>query len=365
MTDEKTDKLWGNSLIYLKGEKWRQIRPTLSPLFTGSKMRQMFELVTDCTDDIIKHFLKRIENGQRINVEMKDFYSRYTNDIFATCSFGLKINSFADPDNEFFVNGIKFFDFTGVKTMCRIILVNKLPALARMLNMTFSEGLMEDTFRHTILDTMQMRKHNNIYRPDMIDILMKIRDGTLIRKSGDEKFNDNHEFAAAEESEIGKMTVNRILNDDEIVGCCFSFFLGGFETSSNLLTFASYELMVNTDIQQKLYDEIIETEATLDGKRITYDILQKMKYMDQVMCESLRKWPPAVRTDRVCSKNYVYDDGKLKFMVEKGKVIFIPLYGLHHDPKYFPEPDKFDPERFSDENKGNIVPGSFIPFGYG
>lgn len=73
------------------------MRATLSPAFTGSKMRLMFELVADCADDVVKHFLKKIENGEKIEVEMKDFFTRYTNDNIASCAFGLKINSFADP----------------------------------------------------------------------------------------------------------------------------------------------------------------------------------------------------------------------------------------------------------------------------
>lgn len=45
--------------------------------------------------------------------------------------------------------------------------------------------------------------------------------------------------------------------------------------------------------------------------------------------------------------------------------VWIPIYGIHHDPTYFPNPDKFDPERFSDENKHNIQPGTYLPFGIG
>lgn len=140
----------------------------------------------------------------------------------------------------------------------------------------------------------------------------------------------------------------------------------GFDTSSTALTFAAYELTRNPDIQQKLYEEIVETHEKLDGKRLTYDVLQKMKYMDQVVCETLRIWPPAVQVDRVCTKDYHYDDGnELKFDVEKGKALIIPIYGIQMDPKYFPEPDKFEPERFSDENKDSIVPGTYMPFGIG
>lgn len=61
----------------------------------------------------------------------------------------------------------------------------------------------------------------------------------------------------------------------------------------------------------------------------------------------------------------MYDSGKLQFKVEKGTPFLIPIYGIQHDPQYFPDPEKFDPERFSDENKDRILPGTYIPFGVG
>lgn len=90
-TDEKTDKLFGNSLFFMKGEKWRAMRATLSPAFTGSKMRQMFELVAECTDDVVKHFLNKVKSGEKINIEMKDFFTRYTNGFVLSLSFRIKL----------------------------------------------------------------------------------------------------------------------------------------------------------------------------------------------------------------------------------------------------------------------------------
>lgn len=130
--------------------------------------------------------------------------------------------------------------------------------------------------------------------------------------------------------------------------------------------FAAYELVTNPDIQQTLYEEISDVNEQLGGKRITYETLQKMKYLDQVICETLRKWPAAGQIDRLCVKDYIYDDeDKLKFKIEKGSNIIFPVYGMHRDPKYYPNPEKFDPERFSDENKHNITPGTYAPFGLG
>lgn len=67
---------------------------------------------------------------------------------------------------------------------------------------------------------------------------------------------------------------------------------------STVMTFMSYELMVSTDVQRKLQQEIDEMNQKLDGNKVNYEQIQGMKYMDQVVCETLRKWPPAPAVDR-------------------------------------------------------------------
>ena len=98
---------------------------------------------------------------------------------------------------------------------------------------------------------------------------------------------------------------------------------------------------------------------------MTYEHVQGMKYMDMVVSETLRKWPAAPVVDRNCTKPFTleYDDKKIDF--EIGRNFYVPIYAIHHDPLYYENPEKFDPERFSDENKDKLANVLYAPFGIG
>ncbi|KAF5279692.1 hypothetical protein FQA39_LY18241 [Lamprigera yunnana] len=137
--------------------------------------------------------------------------------------------------------------------------------------------------------------------------------------------------------------------------------------SATLISFTAYELAINSDVQDRLQNEIDNTISNCQGK-LTYEALHKMKYMDMVVSETLRKWPPGFQLDRMCVRRYTIDPISSKekqLTLEKGDLVMIPVVGIHHDPKYYPNPNKFDPERFNDENKRTIEPFSYMPFGSG
>lgn len=365
--DEDADLLFGNSLFMLKGEKWRDMRATLSPAFTGSKMRQMFELVVENSSDMVQHFQRKAKSSAigGVDVEMKDLFSRYTNDVIASAAFGCKVNSFQDESNDFYLNGKKILNFNSPKAALKLIGLRLLPRFMKMLDINLTDSALTKFFRKMVVDNMSTREKEGIFRPDMINILMNVRKGNTLDNADKDEKQSGEGFATVEESHIGTKQVKRQWTDDELVAQCFLFFAAGFDTSSTLLSFVAHELAVNPDVQQRLYEEVCEVEKTLNGKPLPYDVLQKMKYIDCVISETLRYWPPAPMTDRLCVKDYEYDDGVTKFKFEKGLAFWIPIYPLHHDEKYFPNPEKFDPERFNDDNKDSIKPGTFLPFGIG
>lgn len=110
---------------------------------------------------------------------------------------------------------------------------------------------------------------------------------------------------------------------------------------------------MNPEIQDRLRREIQEVEASLKGEDLSYETLLKMKYLDQFVTEILRKWANAPSIERFCVKDFTFKlDGKT-ITIPKDHSVLIPSYGWHRDPKYFPNPEKFDPDRFNEKNIRN------------
>ncbi|KAJ1096460.1 hypothetical protein NDU88_001600, partial [Pleurodeles waltl] len=93
----------------------------------------------------------------------------------------------------------------------------------------------------------------------------------------------------------------------------------------------------------------------------TYEALLQMEYLEMAINEVLRLYPGSGRLERVCKKTVEVEG----VTIPEGVVVVVPLYTLHRDPEYWPEPEKFDPDRFSKENKDTQEPYTFLPFGSG
>lgn len=123
-----------------------------------------------------------------------------------------------------------------------------------------------------------------------------------------------------------------------------------------------YELALNEDIQERLRDEINEVLERHNGE-VTYDAIMDMKYLDMVFNETLRRWPVVDSQIRKCTKDFKIPNSDM--VIPAGNLIMIPTIGLHMDERFWNEPEKFDPERFNEENVKKIVPYSYIPFSEG
>ncbi|KAK4873606.1 hypothetical protein RN001_012966 [Aquatica leii] len=365
IVSEEADPLFARNILFMKGgEKWQRLRSLLSPVFTSSKLKSMYPLMIRCAQQFVDHYE---QNDNTTEVEIKETISRYTNDVIASIAFGVECNSFANPNDTFYLMGKKAMSMSFLKIIT-LLMYSISPFLIKLVKLKIVPQDVSNFFRSIVIDTIKFREENGVVRPDMLHLLNEARKGRI--KYDEQENHSDSSFAIVEESEIGKKQKFKYsdISDDDLIAQAFVFFLAGFDTSSTGLSFCIYELALNPDIQEKLRNEIDQVLSSNTNDFVSYDDLLGMKYLDMVVTESLRKWPPLVFVDRRAVKPFVIESelsGEETIHFPKGTTCIIPTYSIHRDPKYYPNPEKFDPERFSEENKHSLTPSSFLTFGMG
>ncbi|KAK7863022.1 hypothetical protein R5R35_010770 [Gryllus longicercus] len=358
VASEKADPIFTQNLFNLKDQRWKDMRTTLSPAFTTSKIKAMFPLISACTAQTAKHLheeqealIKRGKKGP-LEVDMKDLFTRLANDVIATVAFGVGCDSQKDPKNEFYFMGKEMTTFTFLRTIIFVAYL-VMPKVAEALGLRVLSERATNYFDTLVHSTIKERQQKGIFRPDMLQLLMQAREGQL-------------KAEANEEHETEKFDSKFKLSNNDITAQAVIFFFAGFETVSTALCFTAYALSRHPDAQLRLQKEVDAMMKETGGKP-TYEAIQGMKYLDAVINESLRLFPPAQAVNRVCREDLVIPATESSAAVRfcKGDALFLPIMGLHRDPDHFPDPDAFDPERFSDENKHNIKPCTYMPFGMG
>lgn len=311
---------------------------------------------------MIAHLRKEADDKGLLQHEMKETCSRLMNDVIAICAFGVSVNSFEEPTNTFFLSGRKLMEVNGPKGFLKFFGYHLVPGLMKLMDIQLFDSVTRTFFKDLILGTLDHRWKNGIYQNDVIDVLMRVRQGENVQLDHDDK--DTAGFATVQESEVGKRKHKRQWTEDEMVAQAFLFFLAGFDTSSTVMSFATYEIMLNPEIQERLFEEVRAMHEA-NGGRLTYENIKELKYLDMVVSETLRMWTPFPVFDRLCTKTLEYDDGQLKHTFEKGTALWLNVAGIHNNPKYYPNPRKFDPERFNEENRRKINPDTYLAFGSG
>ncbi len=156
----------------------------------------------------------------------------------------------------------------------------------------------------------------------------------------------------AEDDEGQRMTDQQAR--DEVV----TLFLAGHETTANALNWTWYLLAQHPDIEAKLHHEL---DSVLDGQPPTLIDLDRLPYTEKVLKESMRLYPPAWGISREAIEDVEIGG----YPVAKGTIVGMLTYFTHHDPRWFPDPERFDPERFTPENEAKLPRYAYLPFGGG
>ncbi|KAM7344113.1 uncharacterized protein ACRADG_010945 [Cochliomyia hominivorax] len=330
--NEKDDPLTGN-LFFIDGHFWRALRNKLSPTFTSGKMKYMYPTVLNVAEKFIGVLKEKVNENPILDV--RDMLGRFTTDVISSCAFGIEVNSLKNPNSEFPRLGRKLVEEPRHNALI-MAFIDGFPNLSRKLGMRIVPEDVHQFFMKTITDTIKYREENKIERNDFLKLLLDIR-------------NDENE-------KLSGLTI------EEMCAQVFVFFLGGFETSSSTMSFALYELALNPDLQERLREEV--NEAYENHKGFNYETLKSMIYLDQVLSETLRKYPILPQLSRQAAEDYVVP-GHPQYVIRKGMPVLIPVLGIHHDPDYYPNPQEFDPERFAPEIAKQRDSVEYLPFGDG
>ncbi|CAD7079483.1 unnamed protein product [Hermetia illucens] len=341
--NEEIDPLSAN-LFVLDGQKWRTLRTKLSPTFTSGRMRFMFPTVLEVADRFIETLNELLKTQKTL--EVKDLLARFTTDVIGTCAFGIECNSLKDPDAEFRRFGRKHIEEPAHGQFV-LGLMNMFPTISDMLGLARTRRDVTKFFMDIVRETVDYREKNNIRRNDFMDLLIQLKNHARIE-------GEDHE--SIDSKIIDKLTFK------ELVAQAFIFFLGGFETSSSTLTLTLYELAKHQDIQDKCRAEVNHVLEKYNGK-LSYEAMNEMHYVEQTILETLRKYPILPVVLRKCVKDYQVRGTNI--IIKKGTPVQIPAYSIHHDPEIYPDPEKFDPDRFSPENVKLRHSVSFLSFGDG
>nr|CAD7411167.1 unnamed protein product [Timema cristinae] len=150
-------------------------------------------------------------------------------------------------------------------------------------------------------------------------------------------------------------------SEQSLLSHAATLFVEGYETSSIVMSYTLFELAVNPDIQERVRAEIEESKGEM-----TLETISKMSYLDKVLSEVMRKYPVTSTMAKVCTKPcQLKSPSGLTCDVEVGTSVIIPILALHHDPKHYPDPERFYPERFNEENIAKRHRFAYLPFGEG
>ncbi|XP_059225706.1 cytochrome P450 6a22 [Stomoxys calcitrans] len=310
------------NLVRLDYKLWKPLRQKLSPSFSPAKLRSMFPTLSKVGEQLVT--VLREECGVHgKSIEIYDLCSRFTTDIIGNVAFGMECNSLSEPNTEFRQQGDRafynllhpFVDMFGAKY----------PQILRLLNVKAFGKESNEFFKRVFKENLEYREKNNIRRQDFMDLLIDLKN----------EHHNNKELP---------MTL------ELLVGQTFAFFIGGFETSSSTMAYALYEMAKNGNNQT-----------------FTYECLKGMRYLKTIIQETLRKYPVAPAIPRVCRRTCTLKTSQHSSLtLQEGTTVIIPIYGIQHNSQLYPEPEKFAPERFAnDEENAKRDPCSFLAFGAG
>lgn len=363
-------------LLMLRNERWKRVRSILTPSFSAAKMKEMVPLINTATDSLMNNLNVYAESGEAFDIHR--CFGCFTMDVIASVAFATQVDSQNNPEDPFVRHAQLFFGFSFFKPI--ILFFIAFPSITAPLAGLFPNKRRDQVNQFFISIIQKIIKQREEQAPEQRrrDFLQLMLDARTISESVSLEHFDTVDHGAEldhgstqpaalnqDSDHLGpqelpaRRSQKKMMTEDEIVGQAFIFLLAGYETSSNALAFTCYLLAIHPECQCKVQEEVDEFFTRHEAP--DYTSFQELKYLDMVICEALRLYPPAFRFARDIEQDCVVNGQFLP----KGATLEIPVGFLHYDPEHWPEPKRFIPERFTAEAKASRHPFVYLPFGAG
>ncbi len=309
-------KYLGHGLLTVNGDFWLKQRRLIQPAFHKQKMNQ---LVQNMQQTIVSE-LKELPEG--IEVESFPIMNQLAFNVVAKSLFHISAIESEMNRLKTIIHDVQAFLIKEIRVPHKAFWFKISGQIEKHKKM----ALETDVIIKKIVDEriVSGEKHN-----DLLDMLLETR------------YEDTGEA----------MSTQQLIDEIKIL------FIAGHETTANALTFTLHLLANHPEIQQRVLNEILEIESQTDD---VVEQLQKMNYINAVINESMRLYPPAWITDR----ENIEDDELLGYKIRENTLIGVSFYALHRNPKYWQNPEEFNPERFLGDQKKKSY-HYFYPFGAG
>ncbi|MCS6885717.1 MAG: cytochrome P450 [Acidobacteriota bacterium] len=306
----------GEGLLTSEGELHRRQRRLAQPAFH----RQRIATYADTMVELAFRYRQRLVDGQQ--VDMAQEMTSLTMSIVAKTLFDADVEDESGQIGRALTELVRAFNLM-ILPFADLVQKIPLPGVNRFRRAC---GLLDEI----IYGIISERRAKGVDRGDLLSMLI----------------------IAQDEEGSGGMTDQQLR--DEVM----TLFLAGHETTANALTWTWYLLAKHPEIERKLHEEI---DSVLSGRRPSFDDVKRLKYAEMVLAESMRLYPPAWAVGRRTLVDVTLGD----YLIPAGSLIIVSQYVMHRDARYYPEPEKFDPERFTAQAQAARPKYAYFPFGGG
>jgi len=308
-------RLVGNGLLTGEGEVWKRQRRLAQPAFHRQRISAYGDVMVDYAERMIATW--RAGEVRDIHRDMM----RLTLEIVVRTLFNADVSQDADKVGRALSEIVKPFSS---QATIKWILDNRLPTPAHQRFHRAARNLDDIVYR-----IIAERRVSGLDRGDLLSMLLEAQD------------------------EDGSQ-----MNDKQLRDEVMTIFLAGHETTALTLCWTWYLLAQNALTEQKFHDEL---DNVLGGRLPTLEDIPRLKYTDMIVREAMRLYPPAYGLGREAIEDCEIGG----FRVPRKTQVFMFQWATQRDPRFFPEPDEFHPERWTEEFAGSLPKYAYFPFGGG